>query len=108
MIEVSNESDLTCQLKAHKKVVALFYASWCPFCVSFLPVFSKNDQGHSKFLRVRVDDYSNPLWEQYSLEVVPTIIFFERGKVSQRLDGRLGFGLSEKQFGDWLEKLREF
>ena len=109
MIEVSNESDLACQLKAHKKVVALFYASWCPFCISFLPVFSKNDQEDSnEFLRVKVDDYSNPLWEQYSLEVVPTIIFFERGKVSQRLDGILGFGLSEKQFSDWLEELHEF
>ena len=35
--------------------------------------------------------------EKYSVEVYPTVIFFEKGKISKRLDGILGVGLSEEQ-----------
>ncbi len=106
MLEVSNNRDLKSQLKKGKKIIALFYASWCPFCIRFLPAFDKN---YSKYglnfaLRVKVDDYDNPLWAVYSIEAVPTIILFNEGKVSRRLDGRLGLGISEIQYEAWLEK----
>jgi len=66
MIEVSNKSNLESQLKKSKRVLALFYASWCPFCRRFLPVFDKNysKYGFNLALRVKVDDYDNPLWEE--------------------------------------------
>jgi thiol-disulfide isomerase/thioredoxin len=41
MIEVDNKQDLKSQLKTNEKVLALFYASWCPYCKSFVPVFDK-------------------------------------------------------------------
>ena len=56
-------------------------------------------------LRVNVDDYDNPLWEDYSIEAVPTVILFDEGRVCRRLDGRLGEGLSEKQLSEWLESI---
>jgi hypothetical protein len=55
-------------------------------------------------LRVYIDDDDNPLWEDYSIESVPTMLLFERGKATRRLDAKLGFGLSEKQFTEWLKK----
>jgi thioredoxin 1 len=107
MIEVTDERDLAKQLKANPKVVALFYASWCPFCRSFLTVFNKHAQnpglGSAVFMRVKIDEDENPLWETYSLEAVPSIILFENGKVSRRLDCELGAGLTEKQFSKWME-----
>jgi thioredoxin 1 len=104
MIEVSNKRDLERELRKNKRVLTLFYASWCPYCRLFLPVFDKNvsSRGFNLVLRVKVDDYDNPLWDEYSIKAVPTVIFFEEGKISRRLDGRLGYGLSEKQFQDWL------
>jgi len=106
MIEVSNKSEFENQLKKSKRVLALFYASWCPFCRRFLPAFDKNYSrcGFSLALRVKVDDDDNPLWEEYSIEAVPTVILFEEGKVCRRLDGRFGYGLSGKQLEDWLEE----
>jgi thioredoxin 1 len=106
MIEVTNKPDLEEQLKKSKKVLALFYSSWCPFCRRFLPVFDKNCAKHgvNLALRVKVDDDDNPLWEEYSVEAVPTIILFEEGKVCKRLDGRFGYGLSEKQLEELLEE----
>jgi len=106
MMEISNKYDLESQLKKGKRVLALFYASWCPFCRRFLPAFDKNysKYGFNLVLSVKVDDNDNPLWEEYSIEAVPTIILFEEGKVCRRLDGRFGYGLSERQLEEWLEE----
>lgn len=106
-MEVDDKRTLERQLKENKKVLALFYASWCPFCRSFLSVFDRNatKQGFNVAIRVKVDDYDNPLWDEYCIEAVPTVILFDGEKVCMRLDGRLGCGLSEKQFTEWLERI---
>jgi thioredoxin 1 len=106
MIEVNNKHDLDSQIRKNQSVLALFYASWCPFCRSFLKIFDETvlTRDFPCILRVNVDDYDNPLWDDYSIEVVPTVILFEEGKVCRRLDGRFGEGLSEKQLKAWLEK----
>jgi thioredoxin 1 len=106
MIEVSSKHDLDSQIANSKRVLALFYASWCPFCRSFLPLFTKNaSKSDSRMiLYVKIDDYDNPLWDEYSIEAVPTVIFFEEGKVCRRLDGRLGYGVSEEEFKHWIKK----
>jgi len=108
MIEVDNKQDLKSQLKANDSVLALFYASWCPFCIGFVPFFDKKVVNFSfgKVIHVLLDDYDNPLWDNYSIEAVPTIIFFEKGKVCRRLDGKSGVGLTEKQLGVWLEEFK--
>ena len=106
MIELSEEQELIKYLESHPKVIALFYASWCPFCRSFLTVFNKHAKkiGSNTFLRVLIDDDENPMWETYSLEAVPSIILFEKGEVARRLDCQLGSGLNEKQLTQFLEK----
>jgi thioredoxin 1 len=108
MIEVNNKPALECQLKNSKRVLTLFYASWCPYCRSFLTVFDKNaaNGGFNLALRVKVDDYDNPLWDDYSIGAVPTVILFDEGKVCRRLDGRFGQGLSEKQLKELLETIK--
>jgi hypothetical protein len=37
---------------------------------------------------------------------VPTIIYFEEGKVNKRLDAQLGKGLSETAFKNWIEEFK--
>ena len=104
MKEVDNEDDLTSILRITEGVFVLFYASWCPFCIRFLPIFEQyaRKDRRDKFLRVRIDDENNPLWEKYDVEVVPTIVLFEGERVQRRLDGVLGVGLTEDQFKDFL------
>jgi thioredoxin 1 len=103
----NNKDEFERQLKESKRVLILFCASWCPFCERFFPVFdrlvAKND--FDKVLRVYIDDYENQLWEDYSIDAVPSVMLFELGKLTRRLDARLGFGLSEKTFIEWLKKL---
>ena len=106
MIEVDNKEDLDDFLAKHEKVLALFYASWCPYCNSFVPVFKRKTSSFkdATVIHVLLDEYDNPLWDDYSIEAVPTIIYFENGKVNRRLDARFGVGLNEKQLTTWLEK----
>ena len=107
MIEVTDKEDLNVCLHQNRKVLVLFCASWCPFCRSFFSVFAKQVAKYSfdSTVRVYIDDDDNPLWEDYLIEAVPTIILFEQGQVVRRLDAELGEGLTEKQFVEWLAKL---
>jgi len=109
MIEVYTKQDLNAELKKNKTVLALFYASWCPYCTRFVPTFDKKaaSLGVKNVIHVLLDDYDNPLWDDYDIPAVPTIIFFEDGKVSKRLDGQLCNGLSEGQFKTWIEEFKQ-
>jgi len=108
MIEVDNKEDLDRQLHENEKVLALFYASWCPYCVRFAPAFDKQVSHFTAatVVHVLLDDYDNPVWDDYNIEAVPTVIFFEKGKVKRRLDGGFGVGLSERQLTAWLQKFK--
>ncbi len=103
----NDRRELIEQVKQEKRVLTLFCASWCPFCRDFFAVFDRIvvKSAFDKAMLVYIDDYNNPLWEDFSIEAVPTAVLFENGKVTRRLDSRLGFGLSEKTFSDWLKKL---
>jgi thioredoxin-like negative regulator of GroEL len=84
-------------VKSKKKAFVLFYASWCPFSQRFLPIFQKHTENSLQdCLRIKTDDKAK-LCEKYSIDIVPTVLLFEQGTVTKRLDGELGEGLSEKQ-----------
>jgi thiol-disulfide isomerase/thioredoxin len=99
---IQNNRDLQKVLQSKGKACVLFYASWCPFSRMFLPVFEKHAQKHGPdFVRVQVDD-DERLCDQYSVKVYPSVIYFENGKVSKRLDGVSGVGLDEGQLTGWI------
>ena len=101
MSKIDVEYDFDKALKTEGKTFVLFYASWCPFSQRFLPIFEKYAQDNPQScLRIKIDDKAK-LCEKYSVDVVPTVLLFEKGKVTKRLDGTRGVGLNEKQ----LEKL---
>jgi thioredoxin 1 len=88
------------------KAVALFHASWCPFCRAFRPEFAKLAGGQKNWapLEVLMDDEESPLWEKHEISAVPTILFFDQGKVKKRLDAKPGVGLSAKELAAVLKK----
>lgn len=103
----NNQYELGEYVTQYKRVLILFCASWCSFCERFFPTFERliAKKAFDKTLRVYIDDYDNPLWDDFSIEAVPTLIFFEQGKAASRLDAKLGSGLSEKTFSEWLNKI---
>jgi thioredoxin 1 len=92
-------------LEARGLLLALFHARWCPFCRSFMPVFHRNSrEAGPKFVEVDISDYDNPLWEQYAVEVIPTLILFRDGRPVARADGIAGRGLKEDHLRALLER----
>lgn len=103
MIKVSSKQDLNIHLTQNKTVLALFYSSWCPYCMRFVPFFEKKTAGSKfKVIHVLLEDDDNPLWDEYDIPTVPTVILLEDGKIRDRLNARLGAGLKEDQFTNWL------
>jgi len=100
MSKIDVEYGLDEMLRSKDRAVVLFYASWCPFSQKFLPVFEKYSLDKAeKCLRIKTDDKAS-LCEKYSIDVVPTVLVFEKGTVKKRLDGVPGVGLKEKQLRD--------
>lgn len=108
MLKIYTKENLDLELRKSDRVIALFYASWCPYCRSFVPVFNEKTAklDIQQVIHVLLDDYDNPLWDDYDVGAVPTIIVFEKGKVCNRLNGSLGRGLPVSQFLEWLEELK--
>jgi thiol-disulfide isomerase/thioredoxin len=102
---IDNEHDLDKILKTNERVIALIYASWCPFCRKFLPIFQQYAQKEQQYFLCVQDDRES-IGEKYSIDVLPTILFFEKGSISKRLDGEKGVGLSEKQLLDFIDETR--
>jgi thioredoxin-like negative regulator of GroEL len=99
---VTNKNDLIEMLRGRDRVIALFHASWCPFCVRFLPIFQKFTDGKDRYF-VIVQDDQETIADQYSVKVYPTVLFFENGAVSKRLDGVLGVGLDEEKLAKFVQ-----
>ena len=75
--------------------VVAFVADWCPFCREFLPEFSRLARRGFELARADVTSYESPLWEDYRIDVVPTVVVFRDGVPTFRRDGTLGRGLSD-------------
>ncbi len=99
---IRDDRDLQKYLESKDKACVLFYASWCPFSRSFLPVFEKHAGEHGDdFVRLLADDDESAC-DRYSVSVYPTVIYFEGGKATRRLDGKSGVGLDERQLKNWI------
>jgi thiol-disulfide isomerase/thioredoxin len=90
-------------LKTEDRFIALFYASWCPYCVKFLPIF-KRHAGDGKRHCILVQDDQETLAEHYAVQVYPTVLFFEHARVAKRLDGTPRTGLDEDRLIDFIRQ----
>lgn len=99
MKTIVNPLSLKEHLPPGRETAALFVLSTCPFCKTFRPLFEAHAARHAgdrDYLTVVLDDFGNPLWDAYGIDVVPTVIAFEGGAVKSRRDGKAGAGLTEK------------
>jgi thiol-disulfide isomerase/thioredoxin len=99
---LNNAQELNSLLKTSKKIFVLFYASWCPHSLRFLPLFQQYAQKTKNGCYRIIIDEDEDLCSKYSIEVYPTVLFFENGTVKKRLDGTPGVGLYEQQLQELL------
>ena len=97
MLLDEDEEEVEKQLTTKDKTFVLFYESWCPFSKRFLPVFGKFAKTQTRDCVKIAADYKLRLCDKFSVEEFPTVLFFEKGHASKRLDGQRGVGLSQQQ-----------
>jgi len=83
-------------------VILDFFATWCPPCRRFGPIFTKAAATHSDilFIKVDVDKYSS-LASTYGVRSMPTIIALKDGK---KIESKTGY-MSNKQFESWINSI---
>jgi thioredoxin 1 len=92
-------------LQSPEPTVVMFWATWCPFCRRFKAEFDRLTASRpGRFAAVYLDDENNPLWEDYAVEVVPTLALIRDGKVVERLDGILGYGIDRAMVESFLRR----
>ena len=79
----------------------LFYADWCYYCKSFIPLYFENSVKNltdNKVLigGVKLNEDENPLWDKYDINAVPTLIAFSKNTIKDRRDAKMGVGLTKK------------
>jgi thiol-disulfide isomerase/thioredoxin len=101
---LSNEKELNEKIKLLDSAFVLFYATWCPYSLKFLPIFKQMAEKYPKSFMMIPNDGNEDLFDKYSIEVFPTVLYFEKGKISHRLDGKAGIGLNNNNMSDFLKK----
>jgi thioredoxin 1 len=91
-------------LRERTALVVLIYASWCPFCTKFLPVFKQYAKSNPQLCLMLQDD-EEKMAVKYAVNIYPSILFFNNGTIAKRLDGIPGKGLQEEKFTQFIEQL---
>ncbi len=73
-----------------------FLADWCPFSREFAPRFVELAASGLSIARADLTSMSSPLWDEFSIDVVPSVLVFRDGRVLHRADGRFGEGLEDR------------
>lgn len=86
VLETQDKKELE-RRAAKGKSLVLFYASWCPDCSRFMPIFdSLASKTKLQLLKAQIDEDENPMWDDYKIRRVPTVALFENGKEKGRVE----------------------
>ena len=80
-------------------VLVMFYAPWCTYCQSYLPVLEEIADEHSSRLQViKINvDKNVAAALRYSIRATPTFMFFHKGRIMWKKQGQVTKSeLSEK------------
>ena len=74
-----------------KKIVVI-YAQWCPICNMVVPILEEIEENYKGKIQVEwmdVDSYPN-VYENYSIQIIPTIIIMRDNEEVARMSGMIG------------------
>ncbi len=107
VLELADPAALAVFTAAEKKTVVFFEMTGCPYCVACRERFADlvRERPDLIYARVLLNDPGHPLWEQFAIHAVPTVIAFQKGQVVARADAILALGLSKKRWSEFLGKI---
>lgn len=88
------------------RLVVLYYADWCPFSWSVLPLFELAEAESSiPMARADLHDPQDERWDARDIVVVPTLVYYEHGEELERLESRCGELLEADEVDGFLERV---
>ena len=107
MKELNDAADLSSHVSGAKRSVVFFEMTGCPYCVACKARFADlvRERTDLDYVQVRLDDPGNPLWTQYHIHAVPTVLAFEKGEVIARADSLLALGLGKRKWNEFRDKI---
>ncbi len=105
-VAVLSETALRDRISRPKPVLVLYYADWCPFCAAFMPDWRREAADlPMEAAGANLSHPEDPRWDDYGVESVPTLIAYEAGSETARLDAVAGVGISKAALKGFLETL---
>ena len=89
VIEVQDQDFDDKVIQSRVPVVVDFWAPWCGPCKAVGPLIEKlaeRHQGKAQFVKLNIDDNSDTA-QKYGIKSVPTIMFFNNGRMVDKLVG---------------------
>jgi len=105
---LANSADLHLHVNGERKTVVLFEMTACPYCRMFEERFLELARSRTRdfaYLRVNLDDPGDPLWHQFGIRAVPTVIVFAKGQVDSRLDSVLFLGITKRHWSEFSARI---
>ena len=107
MIDLKDSDFHNQELRTRDRTIVLFHAAWCPYCRELMPSYERfSGMAKVRVARADISDYDSPLWDAFSIEAVPTAILFEDGRAVERIDSRMGDGVTAADFMDFVQKTK--
>ena len=96
-VKLTDENFVNQELQEYPgKFLVFFSADWCPYCVSFFNNWKEYGKVDNTLI-ADVTDVDSNLWDDFDLNVVPSMGIFVDGKLQKRWDGVLMRGLTIDQ-----------
>ncbi len=94
-------------LESAQLVIVHFQAPWCGLCRLIVPILSKFEaasQGNLRVVSINADENLR-LANTYRLTTLPTLLFFDKGKLIYRLEGFQGREELHKNLEDMMRNI---
>ncbi len=83
-------------VQKNEKVLVECYATWCKPCKALDPILKKLAKLHRDIIFANLDiDQAAAIAEQFQIQGVPTLLFFRKGLIVNRLAGSFPFKVIE-------------
>jgi thioredoxin-like negative regulator of GroEL len=100
-------------LKSPEPRIVLFAADWCGYCRRFLSIVNdyQNDKGKlqppsDEVAVVNVDSDGGSLWNDFKIDLVPTLAVFHKSVEIFRRNGKSFVGLGQKDLEDAVNSIK--
>ncbi|MDD4289677.1 MAG: thioredoxin [Patescibacteria group bacterium] len=105
-MEYLNDSNFDNFIKENNNVVVDFFADWCGPCKMLSPIIEELSESYKdkglKIVKVNVDEAST-IAQKFDIMSIPTIIFFQDGKIKDTIIGLVTKEVFENKIRDLIK-----